>query len=291
MNATNSNAVHSNSNANTHLLISEYVYTIRPTQLPDLPHLPAIERSAAALFTSIPDLCHLADDEPMSVEAHWKVIEEWRNWRLNVGDKDGKFEGGSWVVVARRDGNGGGDDGTEATEGAEQIVGFVVTELLPLVHNSDDQGNGTQAGGVEGYFLHINELSIATSHQRRGLARRLLDTVKDFAVKLSSHPSTTISPMKASSLEHSALTDHSKPRPNILSPSLTTFRNVPFNAPFYEKFGFREVERGNIERVVGVEGTRIWKEDCGRFEGGDGDDFGSGGGFGMRRRCWMVCWL
>ncbi|MDV6226116.1 GNAT family N-acetyltransferase [Nitratireductor aquimarinus] len=60
-------------------------------------------------------------------------------------------------------------------------------------------------------FLHIEELSVAPEHGRRGLGGRLLRTV--------------IGESRALGLE---------------GVSLSTFRDVPFNAPFYERHGFAE---------------------------------------------------
>ena len=59
--------------------------------------------------------------------------------------------------------------------------------------------------------LHIDEFAVAQAHQGQGLGRRMLATVLDWA------------------------------RANAFGAlSLTTFRSVPFNAPFYAAFGFRD---------------------------------------------------
>jgi GNAT superfamily N-acetyltransferase len=59
--------------------------------------------------------------------------------------------------------------------------------------------------------LHIDEFAVALDQQGKGLGRRMLTTVVDWA------------------------------RTNGVSRlSLTTFRSVPFNAPFYQAFGFRD---------------------------------------------------
>ena len=59
--------------------------------------------------------------------------------------------------------------------------------------------------------LHIDEFAVALDQQGKGLGRRMLTTVVDWA------------------------------RANGFSAlSLTTFRSVPFNAPFYAGFGFRD---------------------------------------------------
>jgi GNAT superfamily N-acetyltransferase len=63
----------------------------------------------------------------------------------------------------------------------------------------------------EGERLHIDEFAVAQGRQAQGLGRRMLATVADWA------------------------------RANgFTALSLTTFRAVPFNGPFYESFGFRD---------------------------------------------------
>lgn len=70
---------------------------------------------------------------------------------------------------------------------------------------------GYLAGRIDADRLHIDEVDVLRSHQRRGIGRRLMSTAEAWA--------------RARGLK--AL-------------SLTTFRNVPWNAPFYASFGFRE---------------------------------------------------
>jgi GNAT superfamily N-acetyltransferase len=63
-------------------------------------------------------------------------------------------------------------------------------------------------GGVP----HLDELDVHPDHARRGLGRQLLETVAAWAAGAG----------------HAVLT-------------LTTFRDVPWNAPFYARAGFREI--------------------------------------------------
>jgi len=70
---------------------------------------------------------------------------------------------------------------------------------------------GYLAGRVEDGRLHIDEIDVLRGHQGQGIGRRLLATAEAWA--------------RARGLR--AL-------------SLTTFRNVPWNAPFYASCGFRE---------------------------------------------------
>lgn len=70
---------------------------------------------------------------------------------------------------------------------------------------------GYLAARADGDRLHIDELDVARDHQGRGLGRRLL----------------TVAAEAARSRGMNRL-------------SLTTFRNIPWNGPFYASFGFRE---------------------------------------------------
>lgn len=67
------------------------------------------------------------------------------------------------------------------------------------------------AARAEGERLHIDELDVRRDRQGQGLGRRLLATAADYA---RAH--------------------------GYVALSLTTFRNVPWNGPFYASFGFRE---------------------------------------------------
>lgn len=67
------------------------------------------------------------------------------------------------------------------------------------------------AAHVEGDRLHIDEFGVAREHQGQGLGRRMLALVADWARARG-----------------------------LVRLSLTTFRKVPFNGPFYAAFGFVE---------------------------------------------------
>jgi len=79
----------------------------------------------------------------------------------------------------------------------------------------DGEMVGYLAGRIERPRLHIDEVDVLRAFQGRGIGRALLTTAADWA--------------RAKGLR--AL-------------SLTTFRNVPWNAPFYASFGFREWDPG-----------------------------------------------
>ncbi|HEX7078003.1 MAG TPA: GNAT family N-acetyltransferase [Candidatus Eisenbacteria bacterium] len=64
---------------------------------------------------------------------------------------------------------------------------------------------------------HVFELDVHPAHGRRGLGTRLLRAVADWAAARG-YPAVT----------------------------LTTFRHLPWNAPFYARFGFREIPEARL---------------------------------------------
>lgn len=79
------------------------------------------------------------------------------------------------------------------------------------IAEADGTPIGYLAASVQHDRLHIDEVDVLRAHQGRGVGRRLLQTAADHA--------------RAAGLSRL---------------SLTTFRDVPWNAPFYASFGFRE---------------------------------------------------
>jgi GNAT superfamily N-acetyltransferase len=77
---------------------------------------------------------------------------------------------------------------------------------------------GELLGGIAGDDLHIYELAVAAEFQQRGIGRRLLDTAANAA--------------RGRGLK--ALT-------------LTTFRHVAWNAPFYARYGFAELSDAALD--------------------------------------------
>lgn len=71
---------------------------------------------------------------------------------------------------------------------------------------------GFAAAEPQGRWLHLHELSVARAHQRRGIGAALLEALA----------------IDARNSGYRGLT-------------LTTFREVPWNAPFYARHGFVEV--------------------------------------------------
>ncbi len=79
---------------------------------------------------------------------------------------------------------------------------------------------------------HVEQVSVAPTHARRGLGAALVD--------------------------HLAATAASQGRPAV---TLTTFRDVPWNAPYYERLGFTVVEPADqgpeLRALVAEEARRI----------------------------------
>ena len=77
----------------------------------------------------------------------------------------------------------------------------------------DDRVVGFAASGPVGRELHLHELSVARAHQGRGIGATLLGALK----------------IDARNSGYRAIT-------------LNTFRDIPWNAPFYARHGFVEVQ-------------------------------------------------
>jgi len=76
---------------------------------------------------------------------------------------------------------------------------------------------------------HVDQVSVAPAHARRGLGAALI--------------------------EHLAERARAERRPAL---TLTTFRDVPWNAPYYERLGFRVFEPGpELAAIVAEEARRI----------------------------------
>ena len=92
--------------------------------------------------------------------------------------------------------------------------------------DEEDRLVGFLSAGIEGDTLHIWELDVRLDRQGRGIGRALLER---------------------------AIADAR--RRGLAGVTLTTFRAVAWNAPFYRKFGFRILEGAAIDgRLAGLLG-------------------------------------
>jgi GNAT superfamily N-acetyltransferase len=100
------------------------------------------------------------------------------------------------------------DDVTPAEDLREEIgEGRVWVVCTP-----DDLAVGYAGAELRGGLAYLEEMDVLPEHGRRGLGRRLVEAVCDWARDRG----------------YAVVT-------------LTTFRDVPWNGPFYEKLGFRPV--------------------------------------------------
>jgi GNAT superfamily N-acetyltransferase len=89
-----------------------------------------------------------------------------------------------------------------------------------------------ERGEIAGYIVatvidgnaHIGQVSVAPAFARQGIGRRLISHVEDWG-RRNSRPATT----------------------------LTTFRDVPWNGPYYETLGYRELPASEIGSEVSAE--------------------------------------
>lgn len=96
---------------------------------------------------------------------------------------------------------------------------------------------GYLAASIAADRLHIDEVDVERDHQGRGLGRRLLQTAAEHARAIG-----------------------------LRRLSLTTFRDVPWNAPFYASFGFREWDAADtpasVRQMLSYEAARGLKNRC-----------------------------
>lgn len=218
-------------------------YFIRHGTAIDIPQLAAVERSAGQVFRTV-GLDAVADDEPMPAEVLTRYMEE----------------GHLWVAVSTPSSVPAQSVSESTIEGDGEVVGFLA--CFPIVHpNPQAQSPPSQAelqDNLAGsYYLHIAELSVHSDHQRQGLGKRLLDAM--FA-ETSDTNRMPMGGMRGYQFH---------------GYSLTTYRHLSFNAPFYARRGFRELPVSGIEPCVGRRGKELWDEEQGKI-------------VMPEMRCWMV---
>ena len=87
--------------------------------------------------------------------------------------------------------------------------------------DEDDRPTGFVTAERHGAFLHILELSVSRDAQGKGCGRSLLGALFD-----------------------------SGRRAGMKWVTLTTFRSVPWNGPFYERFGFRQLSEDEMPDFI-----------------------------------------
>ncbi len=108
-------------------------------------------------------------------------------------------------------------DWLQLTDGEPSSIEFIEATARSgavFVATADDVPVGFALTGFLDRALHIHELDVAPPHGRRGLGRRLVEESCAFA-RAEHAPAVTLS----------------------------TFRDVPWNGPFYESAGFHGIPR------------------------------------------------
>jgi GNAT superfamily N-acetyltransferase len=90
-----------------------------------------------------------------------------------------------------------------------------------VVVDADDQPVGFAIAHIHETSVHLHEIDIHPEHARQGLGRRLVQTIAEWAKER----------------DVSALT-------------LTTFRDIPWNGPYYARLGFRTLDPGEISQAL-----------------------------------------
>lgn len=106
-------------------------------------------------------------------------------------------------------------DGDVQTE--QEYLGYIQQRMAWVAVDNDDQPIGFINTQKLGNSLHIAEVSVAQSWQGKGVGRALILHVIDYALQKSFD--------------------------NI---TLTTFRDIPWNAPYYQRLGFSIIESSDL---------------------------------------------
>jgi GNAT superfamily N-acetyltransferase len=103
---------------------------------------------------------------------------------------------------------------------AEEHAQFLSEGCLWVAESGSTMGGFLAATELAGNF-HIREISVALGAQGQGLGRALIETALCAAQERG-----------------------------FAAATLTTFRNVPWNAPFYARLGFRALEQAELTPVL-----------------------------------------
>lgn len=103
--------------------------------------------------------------------------------------------------------------------------------------DSQDQPAGFVLVSNLGTGLHIDELSVSAAHQRQGLGRQLIERIQNVAIARG-----------------------------CASVTLTTFRDVAWNRPYYEHLGFEvcDVSRAPVLEAVMLKEAEYGLQFCDR---------------------------
>ena len=205
----------------------------------------------------------MADDDPMPSEVLTSYLEA----------------GNLWVAVSQNR----EDRAREEREGVEEavlgedkgeVVGFLAAFAIRVTgsggdverRQKDTSLDRSLGRGMRKVLMHIAELSVHASHHRRGLGRRLLRYFEEAVSGRSVEPTRISSAMAAMAATVDARgRASSQEGQDVMGLSLTTYKHVAFNGPFYARFGFEEVPPNEIGKVVGRRGKELWDEEQGKI--------------------------
>lgn len=110
---------------------------------------------------------------------------------------------------------------SEALDSSEFLQGGVHNEQMWVAVDTDDRPVGLALAIVIDNHAHLDELDVLPDHGRRGLGRALVETVCNWARDQG----------------FKAIT-------------LSTMRDIPWNAPFYAKHGFRVLAPDELSETL-----------------------------------------
>ena len=103
----------------------------------------------------------------------------------------------------------------------ESLREGVKTDRLWVAADEVDQPVGFALASVVGDNAHLDELDVHPAHGRRGLGAALVEAVCEWAKASGYHAIT-----------------------------LTTLRHIPWNAPWYQRLGFRVLEENELSQAL-----------------------------------------
>ncbi|WP_255448407.1 GNAT family N-acetyltransferase [Telmatospirillum sp. J64-1] len=109
----------------------------------------------------------------------------------------------------------------DEVQSAERHLELIAGGFSWVAFDGEDVPVGFLSAEKCGNRLHLWELAVAQRHQGQGIGRRLLQQAVEAA--------------RSDSLE---------------AVTLSTFRDVPWNRPFYERLGFRTLEAGEMPAAL-----------------------------------------
>jgi GNAT superfamily N-acetyltransferase len=126
-------------------------------------------------------------------------------------------------------------DGSPPTP-AEQWAGSLESGLLWVADDPDAGLVGFLAGQITADGLYIAEVDVLMERQRQGHGRRLMQAAIDWARGQ-----------------------------RLTAVTLTTFRSIPFNAPFYASMGFVELDppTPHLAKTLAEEAANGFEDRCG----------------------------